>query len=90
MYRKKSEADEQLSIEEYLRNIRQYLHGMINNLRAWEFHLVMRITLMSTKDYGKKRLTRSKSDNREFMTGFNTSSIGENRFDSFLQWYQDN
>ena len=50
----------------------------------------MRITLMSTKDYGKKRLTRSKCDNREFMTGFNTNSIGEKRFDSFLQWYQDN
>ena len=89
MHRKIS-TDEQLSIEEYFRNIRQYLHGMIKNLRAWEFHLVMRITLVPATDYGKKRLTRSKSDNREFMTGFNTNSIGEKRFDSFLQWYQDN
>ena len=46
----KIKGDEKLSIEQYLENVRPYLHDMIDNLKIsgeWKIHLTMKTNFMT-------------------------------------------
>ena len=69
----KSEVNEQLLIDEYFQNTRPYLRDKMNDLTTsgkCEIQLIMKITFVSSKYSGEKRLVYCKSNNKEIMIGF--------------------
>ena len=77
----KNESDEQLiflKILQYLENIRPYLHYLIDDLRTsgkWKIHLTIKINFVSTTAPLEYCMMHSKSDNSEFMMGFEMKSF---------------
>ena len=66
-------GDEEIPIEKYLKNIRPYLHDMLNDLRktgGQNIHRIMKINLMSSKC-----LIHSRSYKEEIMTRFDTEEL---------------
>ena len=70
----KSEGDEQLTIEQYLENIRPHLRDMINHFKKSG---KQKINSASSKDSCEERKMQSKRDNRQIMAGNDTCEIIE-------------
>ena len=54
----------------------------------WKIQLIMKINVISSRDFIESRDMYSKSDNFEIMMGGNTSEIIRNLFNSILRRYQ--
>ena len=87
-YKSDSKKDKSISIAEYLNNIREYLRKLIDDKSKngeWKIQLVMKIILISSKNFIETRDMQSKSDNFEIMIGVDINEIIKNLFDSFYK-----
>ena len=84
-------TDKSVLIARYLNNIREHLRKFVDDKRKkeeWKIQLIMKINLISSKNFNETRDMYSKSDNFEIMMGADTSEIIKNLFNSLLQRYQ--
>ena len=80
-----------LSIEEYLDEIRSYLSDIINehkNKDEWKIQINMSINFNSLKDSNEVRTMYTKRNNVDIMTGVDTNDAVEELFKSALEKYQ--
>ena len=71
IYDSNGDRNENLSINEYLGNIKPYLKNIIIDLHkcdTWKIQLTAAISFMSSKDTNEECTMYSKSDNIEVMT----------------------
>ena len=79
-YRSDGDEDKNLSIKEYLDEIRPYLSDIINehkNKDEWKIQINMSINFISLKDSNEVRNMYTKSDNIYIMTGADTNDVVE-------------
>ena len=89
-YKNDGNEDKNLSIKEYLDEIRPYLSDIINehkNKNEWKIQINMSINFISLKDANKVRTMYTKSDNVDSMTGVETNDVVEELFKSTLERY---
>ena len=89
-YESRGDNNDNLSLEEYLNIIRQYLRDMINNHKAngeWKVQLVMKIKFISSLDDNEFRVMYTK--NVEIISGTETSDAINKLFESFFRRYQE-
>ena len=89
-YRRDGNEDKNLSIKEYLDEIRPYLSDIINehkNKDEWKMHINMSINFISSKDSNEVRTMYTKSGNVDIMTGVDTNDVVEGLFKSTLERY---
>ena len=80
-----------LSVKEYLNEIKPYLRNIIIDLqkyRAWNVQLTLVINLISTKDVDEDRVMHSKSGNTEFLIYDNANDVVDEVFESLLSRYK--
>ena len=85
-YQSKGDKDKNLSPKDYLDIIRPYLRDMISNHKdhgEWKIQLTMQIVFISSLDIGEFRITNSKSDNVEIITGIEKDDIINKLFETF-------
>ena len=90
-YKSDSDKDKSISIKKCLDKIREYLRRVINDKKKsgeWKIQLVIKINIISSKNFIDVRDMHSKSDNVEIMMVFDTNEIVEKPVDSILQRYQ--
>ena len=90
-YKSHGDEDKNLSIKEYLDEIRPYLYGIINehkNKDEWKIQINMSINFISLKDSDEVRTMYTKSENVDIMTGVDTNDVVEDLFKSTLERYQ--
>ena len=69
-YESNSDKNKNLSVKEYLNEIKPYLRDVIINLQksgTWNIQLTITIDFISSKDADEEQVMHSKSDNIEFM-----------------------
>ena len=69
-YESNGDKNKNLSVKEYLNEIKPYLSDVIINLQksgAWNIQLTITINFISSKDADEEQVMHSKSDNIEFM-----------------------
>ena len=88
-----SKGDKILTVKEYLHLIEPYLADMINDYKSkgeWNIQLTAEINFTSLKpDSDETRITHTKRDITEIMTGSDTNEVIKELFKSFLQRYQE-
>ena len=90
-YRRDGDEDKNLSIKEYLDEIRPYFSNIINehkNKDEWKIQINMSINFISLKNSNEVRTMYTKSDNADIMTGVDTNDVVEELFKSTLERYQ--
>ena len=90
-YRRDGEEDKNLSIKEYLDEIRPYFSNIINehkNKDEWKIQINMSINFISLKNSNEVRTMYTKGDNADIMTGVDTNDVVEELFKSTLERYQ--
>ena len=89
-----SKGDKILALKEYLALIEKYLKELINyykNKGKWKLQLTAEINFVSLKPGSDEtRIMHTRSDNEEFMNGYDTDEIIKGLFESFLQKYEEN
>ena len=89
-----SGGDRILSIREYLISIEKYLRELINQYKnegEWKVQLSAEINFISLKSGSDEtRVTYTRSDNEEFMSGDDTNEIIKLLFESVLQRFEEN
>ena len=91
-YKSRGDNDDNLTIEEYLNIIRQYLSDMIDNHKAhseWKIQLLMKINFISSLDTAEFREMHTKSNNIEILNGTETSEAIKELFNSLLRRFQE-
>ena len=69
-YESNGDKNKNLSVKEYLNEIKPYLRDVIINLQksgTWNIQLTITIDFISSKDADEEQVMHSKSDNIEFM-----------------------
>ena len=69
-YESNSDKNKNLSVKEYLNEIKPYLRDVIINLQksgTWNIQLTITIDFISSKDADEVQVMHSKGDNIEFM-----------------------
>ena len=90
-YESNGDKDKNLSIKDYLDEIKPCLSDIINDHKTqgeWKIHLTIAINLFSSKDSEEIRTMHSKSDNIEILIGTETNESIEELFKSHLERYQ--
>ena len=90
-YEINDDRDKDLSITEYLNEIKPFLKDIIVKLQksdTWNIHLTIPIKFTSSKDTNEKQAMNSKSDNIEIITYDNLEEIIEELLESLLSRYQ--
>ena len=90
-YRSDGGEDKNLSIKEYLDEIRTYFSDIINehkNKDEWKIQINMSINFISLKDSNEVRTMYTKSGNVDIMTDVDTNDVVEELFKSTLERYQ--
>ena len=89
-----SKEDTILTLKEYLALIEQYLRELRNYYKdkgEWKLQLIAEISFISLKPGSDEtRIMHTRSDNEEIMNGSDTDEVIEERFESFLQRYEQN
>ena len=89
-----SKGDRILSIQEYLALIEKYLKKLINQYKKqgeWKIQSLAEINFISLKPGSDEtRVMFTRSDNEEFMIGYDTNEIIKSLFESFLQRFEEN
>ena len=89
-YESNSDRNKNLSVNEYLNEIKPYLTDIINYLQMsgnWKVQLTIAINFISSKDIDEEPAMHLKSDNTEFMTYENVNDVDE-LFETLLSRYQ--
>ena len=74
-YENRGDRDRNLSLEDYLNTIRPFLKNMINNHKTygeWKIQFIMWINFISSLDTDELRVTYTKSNNAEIISGIET------------------
>ena len=82
-YESNGDRNKNLSVKEYLSEIKPYLKDIIVDLQqsgTWKVQLTIEINFISSKDVDEKRALHSKSDNTEFMTYDNANDVADEHF----------
>ena len=90
-YRSDGDEDKNLSVKEYLDEIRPYLSNIRNehkNKDEWKIQINMLINFISLKDSNEVRTMYTKSDNVDIITVVDTNDVVERLFKSTLERYQ--
>ena len=90
-YRSIGDEEKNLSIKEYLDEIRPYLSDIINEHESkdeWKIEINMSINLISSKDSNEVKTMHTTSDNVDIMTGVDANDVIEELFKSNLERYQ--
>ena len=77
-----------ITINVYLKNIRQYLRDIIDTLKTfgeWKIHLTMKMNFVLTIGFLEYRQMHSKSDNLEIISGFEIDETVEKLSESLVQ-----
>ena len=85
------DGNKTLSIEEYLKKIRQYLKDIMNDVKKfdlWKIQLTIAINSISSRDTDEERAMHSKSDNMEIMINDKADEVIEELFQSLFSRYQ--
>ena len=88
-YRGDGHEDKNLSIKEYLDEMRPYFSDIINepkNKNKWKIQVNMSINFISLKDSNEVRTMYTKSDNVDIMTGVDTNDVVEELFKKVSNW----
>ena len=86
-YRRDGNENKNLSIKEYLDEIRPYLSDIMNehkNKDEWKIQINKPINFISLKDSNEVRTMYTKSDNVDIVTGVYTNNVVEEIFKSTL------
>ena len=85
-YESKGDRNKTGPIEGYLFKIRLYVKGILNNLQksdTWKIELTVAINFVSSKDYYKKGVIQTKSNNIEAMI----NDKGDEVIEDLFEWY---
>ena len=94
-YESSGDRNKNLSIREYLDQIKPYLRDIIINLQksdTWKIQLTIAINFISSKDVDEERVMHAKSDNIEFMPYDDTHEVLMNFSSHFFQdtkWFRN-
>ena len=90
-YESNGDRNKNLSIKEYLEEIKSYLKDIVNDIEksdSWKIQLTTAINFISFKDIDGECVMHSKSDNREVMAYGKVYEVIEELFELHLCRYQ--
>ena len=90
-YGSNGDRNKNLSVEEYLNEIKPYLRDIIITLQKsgkGKIQLTIAISFIPSKGVDDERVMYSTSNNTEFMTSDSTNDVVDELFESLLSRYQ--
>ena len=87
-YESNSDKNKNLSLKEYLSEIKPYLGDIIINLQkssTWKVRLTIAINFISSKDDDEEQVMHSNSDNIEFLIYYNANDVVDEHFFNSIQ-----
>ena len=87
-YESNSDKNKNLSLKEYLSEIKPYLGDIIINLQkssTWKVQLTIAINFISSKDDDEEQVMHSNSDNIEFLIYYNANDVVDEHFFNSIQ-----
>ena len=92
-YRSNCDRNKNLSLKEYLYQIKPYLKDIVTDLQesdTWKIQLTIAINFISSKHAEEERAMHSTSNNEDFFTDDNANDIIDELLKSLLSRYQNN
>ena len=87
-YESNSDKNKNLSLKEYLSEIKPYLGDIIINLQksgTWKVQLTIAINFISSKDDDEEQVMHSNSDDIEFLIYYNANDVVDEHFFNSVQ-----
>ena len=87
-YESNRDKNKNLSLKEYLSEIKPYLGDIIINLQkssTWKVQLTIAINFISSKDDDEEQVMHSNSDNIEFLIYYNANDVVDEHFFNSIQ-----